>query len=146
MLCSMELTAQTVKSFDPDALAVSYVYAAVMGTGTYKIEDRRISMLRIPFAFTQRKMTEDQAGFKWYIPVVLGYDSLNYDDWVSRLIDDKLVTLTILPGFEYQKPLGDTWVLKPYVNIKHGGWLRFYPRGNHPHGGAWTTYDRYMDL
>ncbi len=41
----------SAKAIDFEDLSVSYIYAAVMGTGTYKIEDRRISMLRIPFSY-----------------------------------------------------------------------------------------------
>jgi hypothetical protein len=103
-----------------DELSVSYIYAAVMGTGTYKIDDRRISMLRVPFAYTQREMTKEEPGIKWQLPVVLGYDSLNYEDWVSRLLDDELVTLTILPGFEVSQPYNDIWTFKPFGNLGAG--------------------------
>jgi hypothetical protein len=103
-----------------DELSVSYIYAAVMGTGSYKIDDRRISMLRLPFAYTQREMTKEEPGIKWQMPVVLGYDSLNYEDWVSRLIDDELVTLTILPGFEVSQPFNDIWSFKPFGNLGAG--------------------------
>ena len=103
-----------------DELSVSYIYAAVMGTGTYKIDDRRISMLRLPFAYTQRKMTEEEPGIKWNAPVVLGYDSLNDSDWVDRLLEDELVTLTILPGFEVSQPFNDVWSFKPFGNLGAG--------------------------
>lgn len=96
---------------------VSYIYSAIMGSGTYKIEDRHISMLRIPFAWTQREMTNDVAGIKWHLPVTIGYDALNYSDWLDRFLDDKLVTLTVLPGFEVKQALTDYWVLKPFGNL-----------------------------
>ena len=96
---------------------VSYIYSAVMGTGTYRIDDRRISMLRIPFAWTQRQMTNDVAGIKWHLPVVVGYDALNYSDWIDRFLDDELVTLTVLPGIEVKQALTDHWVLKPFTNL-----------------------------
>lgn len=96
---------------------VSYIYSAVMGTGTYKIDNRRISMLRIPFAYTQHELTEEQNGLKWHAPVVVGYDALNHPDWLSRFVDDELATLTILPGIEFLWRAGDIWVLKPFANL-----------------------------
>jgi len=88
-----------------------------MGSGTYRIENRQISMLRIPFAYTQRKLTEEQNGLKWHAPITLGYDSLNYPDWLSRLVDDELATLTILPGVEFMYRVSENWVLKPFANL-----------------------------
>ena len=100
---------------------VSYIYAAVMGSGTYKINGRRITMLRIPFSLTQRRLEEgDEYGLKWYIPVVIGKDSVANADWLDELIDGDPVTLSVLPGFEYQWRLNDTWVIKPFGHLGAG--------------------------
>ncbi len=96
---------------------VSYIYAAVMGSGTYSIGERRVSMLRAPFAWTRREMTNDQAGVKWTLPVTVGYDALNYADWLDRFLEDELVTLTVLPGFEVMQAYNDVWVFKPFGNL-----------------------------
>ena len=103
-----------------EKLSVSYIYSAVMGTGTYKIDNRRISMLRIPFAYTQRDLSEEHSGLKWHAPVVVGYDALNYPDWLSRFVDDELATLTILPGIEVMSRATDIWVIKPFANLGGG--------------------------
>lgn len=103
-----------------EKLRVSYIYSAVMGTGTYKIDNRRISMLRIPFAYTQHELTEEQSGLKWHAPVVVGYDALNYPDWLSRFVDDELATLSILPGIEVMSRATDIWVVKPFANLGGG--------------------------
>lgn len=117
-LSALRAVAQTE---DPlDELKVSYIYAAVMGTGTYKIEDRRISMLRIPFVYTQQKQSLEQVGIRWHMPVVLGYDALKYEDWLDRLLEDELVTLTILPGFEVQQAYDENWIFKPFGNLGVG--------------------------
>ena len=117
-MISTNLFGQAPPAGDPlERLRVSYVFAAVMGTGTYKINDRRISMLRVPFVYTQREMTEDEPGVRWHAPVVLGYDALNYEDWLSRLLEDELVTLTLLPGVEVLGRLNDKWILKPFGNV-----------------------------
>ena len=120
MLPSMLHAQASGTAIDFEQIRVSYIYAAVMGSGTYKINERRISMLRFPFSFTQRQMTQEQAGLKWELPVVLGYDALKYEDWFDRILEDELMTLTVLPGLEYQKPLNEFWTLKPFVNLGAG--------------------------
>jgi hypothetical protein len=107
--------AQTVEP--QEALDVSYIYAAVMGSGTYKINDLRISMLKVPFSYTQQELTREQPGIRWELPVVLGYDALQNEEWVNRFLEDELVTLTILPGFEVMQHLTDVWVFKPFGNL-----------------------------
>ena len=96
---------------------VSYSYAAVMGTGTYKIDGRRITMLRLPFSLTQRRMTEEQFGMKWYAPVVIGYDAVSDNDWLDTIFDEDLVTLSVMPGFQAHLPLGEHWSIKPFGNL-----------------------------
>jgi hypothetical protein len=118
---SRTVSAQEIREIDRDDVDVSYIYAALMGTGSYKIDGRRISMLRLPFSWTQRKMTDTEAGFKWYMPVIIGNDSVGGSDWLDQLFPDNLVTLTVMPGFEYQIPLTSDWALKPfgYAGVTH---------------------------
>ena len=113
-LLAFSAAAQELREFDRDDVDVSYIYAALMGTGSYKIDGRRITMLRLPFSWTQRKMTDTEAGFKWYMPVVIGNDSVEGSDWFDELFPDDLVTLTVLPGFEYQIPVTPDWTVKPF--------------------------------
>jgi hypothetical protein len=121
LLLAPEIFAQaSAPNVNIEDLNVSYIYAAVMGSGSYKIEDRRISMLRIPFAYMQRQVTEEKAGLKWNLPVVLGYDALNYPELINQLFDDELMTLTLLPGLEYQRRLNEPWLLKPFANLGAG--------------------------
>ena len=118
---AVPVKAQPPAEFDLEDVDVSYIYAAVMGSGSYKIDGRRITMLRLPFSWTQRPMTEEQKGIKWYLPVIVGNDSVEGSDWFDELFPDNLVTLTIMPGFEYQLPISPRWTLKPfaYAGVTH---------------------------
>lgn len=117
ILSIAKVAAQPIDQFDEDEFNVSYSYAAVMGTGTYKIHGRRITMLRIPIAFTQRPMTREKFGMKWYVPVTIGYDQVDDNTWLENIFDEELVTLTAMPAFEAQLPLNDIWTLKPFGKI-----------------------------
>lgn len=113
-------SAQGIDPDDIEDLDVSYIYAAVMGTGTYKINGRRITKIHLPISFTRREMTPEQPGLVWSLPVSLGYDTVTEHDWFGDLLDDDLVTLTVLPGLEYQIPLDMTWTLKPFGSLGLG--------------------------
>lgn len=93
---------------------VSYIYTAIMGTGTYKINGRRITMFSLPLSYTQREMTPDQPGIEWQMPIAIGYDAVSDHNWIGDVLDDDLVTLAALPGLEYQIPLNETWAIKPF--------------------------------
>ena len=105
-----------------DDVEVSYIYAAVMGSGRYKITDRTISMFRFPFSWSQREPTETSPGWRWQLPVVIGYDDLSniQSDWIDAVLPSQLVTLAALPGFEYQYPVTANWQLKPFAQIGGG--------------------------
>jgi hypothetical protein len=105
------------ETFDPDDFRVSYAYAAVMGTGTYKIDGRNITMLRAPFSLTQREATDDKFGMKWFLPVSIGYDAVTDNNWLDLVFDEDLVTLTAMPGFQAHLPLDDTWSIKPFGRL-----------------------------
>lgn len=109
--------AQDEIALDPDDFRVSYIYAAIMGTGTYKIDGRRITMLRMPFELTRREAEEDRPGLTWHAAVSIGYDAVTDNNWLERIFEDDLVTLSAVPGFELQIPLNDTWTIKPLGNL-----------------------------
>lgn len=105
-----------------EEVEVSYIYAAVLGTGTYKVNGRRVSMFRLPISWTQRAPAATSAGWRWHLPVAVGYDDLGSlgSDWIEALLPDQLVTLTVLPGFEYIKPLSPRWQIKPFLHMGGG--------------------------
>ena len=99
---------------------VSYIYTAGMGTGTYKINGRRITMFSLPLSYTQREMTAEQPGVEWQMPVIIGYDAVSNHDWIGDLLDEDLVTLSALPGVEYQLRVNQTWAIKPFGHLGYG--------------------------
>lgn len=120
-LVSMVTSVHLVRADDvepePD---VSYIYTAVMGTGTYKINGRRITMFSLPLSYTQREMTAERAGMEWQMPLVIGYDAVSDHHWIGDILDDDLVTLSALPGLEYQIPVNETWAVKPFGHVGYG--------------------------
>lgn len=116
-LLACALLPGTVSAQDEPEADVSYIYAAVMGTGTFKINGRRVSTLNLPFSYTRREMSERQPGLRWTMPAVLGYDAVSNHDWLGDLLDEDLVVLALMPGVEYQLPVTPVWAIKPFVNL-----------------------------
>ena len=102
---------------DLDDYNLSYIYAAVLGSGSYKIDGRRITQLQAKFSWTQKEMTSTESGYSWVAPVGLGYDAVTENNWLDQVFSENLVTLTAMPGFIAHIPLNDTWTLKPLGNL-----------------------------
>ncbi len=126
-LSSVGVTASddTGPALDPDDFKVSYIYSAIMGTGTYKIDGRRITMLQAPIKITQRDATDEAIGLTWFVPVTIGYDAVTDNNWLDLIFDEDLVTASVMPGFQADIPLNDTWSLRP---LGHLGFTRDFTR------------------
>ena len=107
---------------DGDFPTVSYIHAAVLGTGSYTLHGRRVTMLKMPFAWKQRPATPESVGWRWLFPTVLGYDDLSKvdSDIIGALLPDQLVTLTVMPGVEFIYPVNENWYIKPFVELGGG--------------------------
>ncbi len=101
---------------------LSYVYPIVMGTGVYKIDGRRLSMITLPLSITSARLDEDdpEFGVKWLLPVTVGYDEVEDFDWLEDQIDENLVTLSAMPGLQVSIPLDDTWIVRPFAQAGAG--------------------------
>lgn len=119
--CPNALAQNAIQYTDED-LEVSYIYAAILGTGTYQIKGRRLTMLRLPFRWSKKDAENTPSRLRWLLPVVLGYDDLDSvdSDIIDALLPNKLVTLTFLPGVEYRYPVSPKWEVKPFIQAGVG--------------------------
>lgn len=117
LFSALPLMAQVDPQADLDDYNLSYIYAAVLGTGTYKIDGRRITQFQPTFRWTQKQMTEEEIGYTWVAPVGIGYDAVTDNNWLERVFTENLVTATAMPGAIVQIPLNETWSLKPLGNL-----------------------------
>ncbi len=97
----------------------NWYYAAVYGTGAYKIGEETVGVIRLPMAYTIREATEKQWGLRLTFPVsaaLAEFDLTEFD--IGRI---SAVGLSVLPGIEAEIPVRPGWVVKPFVNAG-GGW------------------------
>jgi hypothetical protein len=107
---------------DTDLVDISYIHAAVLGTGTYSLKGRRVTMFRLPLSWNQRPASAESVGWRWLFPMVLGYDDLGSvdSDIIEALLPDQLVTLSVMPGVEFVYPVNERWYVKPFVELGGG--------------------------
>ena len=89
---------------------VNYAYATWIGTGFYRIKDRRIAVVRAPISYNLREMESDEWGLDLLLPVTLGVD---------RFIDEEetVGSATFVPGLMFSYPVLENWWLKPYAQV-----------------------------
>jgi len=103
---------------DQTSQLFNWYYAAVYGTGAYKIGEETVGVVRLPMAYTIKEMTDQQWGWTFTFPVsaaLANFDLADFD-----LGHAKATGLSILPGIEAQIPVGPEWVIKPFANMGVG--------------------------
>ena len=70
---------------EPGGDLVHFSYATLLGTGIYRLDDRTISIFRIPISWTFREPTREKFGIKLLVPTAIGFH--NFD-----LLDDLIPT------------------------------------------------------
>lgn len=105
------------RSRDVDQL-FNWYYAAVYGTGVYRIGDETVGVVRAPFGYRLREAGEDQWGVRLTVPVTAALAQFDLDDF--NLGNVYATGLSVLPGVEAEIPLAPRWTLKPFINAGVG--------------------------
>jgi hypothetical protein len=96
----------------------NWYYAAIYGTGVYKIGEQTVGVLRAPFSYRLREAGEDQWGARLTVPVTAALAEFDLGDF--NLGNVHTAGLSVLPGVEVEIPLAPQWTLKPFVNAGAG--------------------------
>lgn len=104
---------------EPGASAFNWYYATAFGTGIYRVGSVDVVTLKLPFAHTLRPATPGQWGVKLLLPVTVGGADTNAGSGISG-VPDRLASVAVVPGVEFERQLGPDWTIKPYVNAGVG--------------------------
>ena len=97
----------------------NWYYAAVYGTGAYKIGEETVGVIRLPMAYTIRETTDKEWGLRLTFPVSTALADFDLTDFDLGHVN--AVGVSVLPGIEAEIPLRPGWTVKPFVNAG-GGW------------------------
>ena len=100
---------------------VHYAYSALLGTGYYTVDDRRVAVLRAPISYEVRETggPGERPGIRVKIPITAGLYNFKISD-IPELDLDDLVTVTVMPGVEFNYQINDRWAVDPAVHIGYG--------------------------
>lgn len=98
----------------------NHAYTNDVGFGGYSVGEERVSTVRLPFSHTVRSLEDHDWGLKLRLPVSLGVYDFTFPDFIGDLGTDRLRTLAVVPGVEFQIPLSPSWTLKPYQELGAG--------------------------
>ncbi len=101
-------------------IPVNYIYAAVLGTGFYDLNGKRIAVVRMPFS--SKRFDAPPAGSQWRVlaPVAVGYENMGEDNDIEKWIPNEVVTLSAIPGAEYFYQVSDSVLVKPFAQLGLG--------------------------
>jgi hypothetical protein len=99
---------------------INWYYAATFGTGIYTAGDRSVSVLQLPFSHAMKTVADDGMGLKFKVSTTLGFYDYNVDTVFNGNIPDRISTLSVLPGLEWELPLNQRWTIRPYFDAGFG--------------------------
>lgn len=111
-------SASPAVAVDPGILAsetgpyVHYSYSALFGSGIYELEDRSVTALRVVPALRLREAAPRQPGLRLIMPVTAAWHEFTFGD-LGDLLEEPAATLTVLPGVEFEYPVGTRGRIRP---------------------------------
>ena len=89
---------------------VHWAYSALFGTGVYRLDDRTVSVLRIPISFRIRDPHEGKPGVRLHTPISLGTHRIDIEE-ILGISEDDISTIAFVPGIQLDFPIGSRWNL-----------------------------------
>ena len=98
---------------------VHFAFATLLGTGIYQLDDRTVTIFRVPISWSFREPTREEFGIKLKVPIAIGLH--NYDLLEDLIpVADQLSTLSVVPGLELEFLAGENWRVKPVGYLGFG--------------------------
>lgn len=93
--------------------SINYAYATWTGSGYFKVKDRRIYVLRVPFGMSLIEQEGKKWGLDLLLPATIGMDQFTEED-------ETIASVSFVPGVEGICQVMDDWWLKPYGQVGVG--------------------------
>ncbi len=92
---------------------INYAYSNWIGSGFYKVGDRRVFVFRAPFSYTLRQADDENWGLELLFPATLGFHDFTDGQ-------ENVGTMTFVPGVRFVYPVLENWWLKPFGQFGFG--------------------------
>ncbi len=95
---------------------INWYYSASFGTGVYTAGDRSVAVVQLPISHVLHPAGEGRYGLRLKVPVTFGFYDYNFDDVFGGDLPQRVSTVSVMPGLEWEVPLSRRWTLKPYFS------------------------------
>ena len=110
----------TTLAQETDDDVLHYAYSVVLGTGVYRVGDRTVTIINLPFSYEMRSLDDHPLGIRFLFPLSFGFHDFDFSDVTDTGLPERVGTLTFVPGMELQIPVCPSWTLKPYGQVGLG--------------------------
>jgi len=107
------IATSNVRAEELPSTSINYAYATWIGSGVYKVADRRIYVLRVPFGMSLIEQEGKRWGLDLLLPATVGMDQFTEED-------ENIASVSFVPGVEGIYQVMDDWWLKPYGQVGIG--------------------------
>ena len=120
-VCIGRTVAQAPTSVVFDAVP-NYSYAVFVGSGIYRLDDRKIFIARMRFSrtWTEPDAESGSPGIRFLLPVTVGITNFEDFDDIPNLVVDDLATLSFVPGVEFEYVVRPNLSIKPFAQAGFG--------------------------
>lgn len=101
-----------------DAAAVStinHAFATELGTGVYDMGGRGIFVVRVAPERELRPADAERPGIRLVLPVAAGSFDFNPLDSLEPELPDRIDSLSVMPGIEFDFPQAGDWLFTPWL-------------------------------
>ena len=104
---------------DDEDLA-NHAYTNDVGFGGYSVGEEQVSTVRLPISHILRSIEDNDWGARLKLPISFGVYNFTFPDLIGDISSDRLKTLAVVPGVEFQVPVSQRWTLKPFQDLGVG--------------------------
>lgn len=108
------------QSANSNASVINWWYSATFGTGVYTSGSRSVAVLQVPFSHSLNTVDEYGYGLKFKVATTAGFYDYSVGSALNGNIPDRISTFSVLPGFEWELPITQRWVLRPFADAGYG--------------------------
>jgi hypothetical protein len=94
---------------------INHAFATELGTGVYDIGGQSIFVVRVAPELQLREPDQERPGVRLVVPVAAGSFDFNPFDELEANVPDRIDSLSLMPGVEFDFPQQDGWMLTPWL-------------------------------
>lgn len=106
--------AETAALREAEAGVVHFAFATQLGSGVYALNGRTLQIYRLPLGWRISEPADGRPGIRLRLPVTVGLYDFEPRDVIDTGFPDRLDTLSLAGGVEFDFELAADWHLLPY--------------------------------